>query len=411
MQEVVGSSPIGSTKKVSGTGAWHRYRAPVPDTPYTAASMGDGEARVMVGNPGTNRSLYRAIQFLVHDPVALVELPDGTRTLILREIELDRAARDARVDRVAGYGEFAPEAGLSGDRGTVVAQVATECLRRGGVSRVTADRTLPLLVTRTIEEAGIEVVLDADIGVADRRAKDSVECDNLRKAQSVTEAVMRMACKTVGHAEVSDDGTLQRDGQPLTSERLRAMIDTFLLEKNFSNPPSIVAGGAQGSDCHELGSGPLRTGEPVIIDIFPMDRATLYNGDCTRTVVNGLVSPKIASMHAAVCAAKEAATAAVRPGVSGEAIHLETLRVLAEHGFGEGQPSMPHGTGHGIGLDVHEPPLLDRAGPELLQGDVLTIEPGLYGSGIGGVRVEDMVLVTEDGCENFNRLPEGLSWS
>jgi Xaa-Pro aminopeptidase len=365
----------------------------------------------MVGNPGSNRSLYRAIQFLVHDPVALVELPDGSRTLILREIEIDRASRDASVDRVAGYGEFAPEEGLSGDRGTVVAQVAAECLRRGGVSRVIADRTLPLLVTRTIEEAGIEVVLDADIGVADRRVKDSVECENLRHAQSVTEAVMNMACTTVGLAEANDDGSLLHDGQPLTSERLRAMIDTFLLERNFSNAPSIVAGGPQGSDCHDLGSGPLRTGEPVIIDIFPMDRATLYNGDCTRTVVNGTIPTEIKSMHAAVVAAKAAATAAVRPGISGEAIHLETLRVLAEHGFGEGQPSMPHGTGHGIGLDVHESPLLDRAGPDLLQGDVLTIEPGLYASGIGGVRVEDMVLVTRDGCENFNRLPQDLSWS
>jgi Xaa-Pro aminopeptidase len=125
-------------------------------------------------------------------------------------------------------------------------------------------------------------------------------------------------------------------------------------------------------------------------------------------------------MHDAVVAAKEAAVAATKAGVSGEEIHLETIRVLHEHAFKEGLPketdpdtfcSMPHGTGHGIGLDVHEPPLLDRNGAILLAGDVVTIEPGLYSHALGGVRIEDMVLVTQSGCENFNSLPEGLTWA
>jgi Xaa-Pro aminopeptidase len=192
-----------------------------------------------------------------------------------------------------------------------------------------------------------------------------------------------------------------------------------LLEKNFYNPSCIVAGGSDGGDCHELGSGPLRTGEPVIIDIFPLDKESMYNGDCTRTVVHGTVSDELRAMHVAVVAAKVAATKAMKAGVTGEEVHLETIRVLEEHGYKEGLPkdtdpgsfcSMPHGTGHGIGLDVHEPPLLDRNGAVLLAGDVITIEPGLYCHAIGGIRIEDMVLVTEDGCENFNTLPEGLTW-
>lgn len=379
--------------------------------------MTQQRARLMAGSPATNKSLYREVQFLVHDPVVFVELPDGSRTMILREIELERAAAAANVDTVAGYGEFAPIGGLDSDRGVLVGQVAAECLTRAGVERVTADRSLPLQVTREVEGAGIAVELDSDMGVADRRSKSDQELSHLRCAQQVTEAAMQLACQTVARASAGPDGVLVHGGDPLTAQRVRAIIDTFLLGEGFHNPESIVAGGATGADCHDTGSGPLRSGEPVIIDIFPQDRATLYNGDCTRTVVHGDVPPPLAAMHAAVVEAKAAATAAVAPGVSGAAVHAETIRVLSEHGYaealaaGDETATITHGTGHGIGLDVHEAPLLAAGGPDLVAGDVLTIEPGLYSRALGGVRVEDMVVVTEDGCESFNELPEGLDWS
>ncbi len=174
-----------------------------------------------------------------------------------------------------------------------------------------------------------------------------------------------------------------------------------------------------GGDCHDLGEGELRTGEPVIVDIFPRNRQTLYNGDCTRTVVHGEIPAEVARMHEAVCRAKRAAIAAVRAGATGEAVHLAAIDAVRQAGFAVGLPeagsppsfcSMPHGTGHGVGLEVHEPPLLDMKGPELLPGDAVTIEPGLYRRDLGGVRVEDLVIVTPDGCENLNRLPEGLDW-
>jgi Xaa-Pro aminopeptidase len=374
----------------------------------------------MAGNPGTNKSLFRAIQFMVHDAAIAIDLPNGTRTLILREIELDRARQHARADDVFGYSDFTPENGLSGDRETAAAESTAECLRRNGIDTVISDRTLPLIYAEEIRNAGITLELDRDMGVTERRVKDAQEVAHLRKAQEVTEQVMRMACETVANAETDEAGVLYVNGSALTSESMRTMIDSFLLERNFMNPSSIVAGGSDGGDCHHLGSGELHTGQPIIIDIFPLDKSSMYNGDCTRTVVHGEIPDEVAKMHTAVVAAKDAAAVTVKAGVTGEAIHLETIRVLIEHGYCEGLPtendpptfcSMPHGTGHGIGLDVHEPPLLDRNGPSLLVGDVITIEPGLYSHAIGGVRVEDMVLVTKAGCENFNELPEGLTWS
>jgi len=381
--------------------------------------MSNKTARVMAGNPLTNKSLYRAIRFMVHDAAIAIDLPDDSRTLILREIEMDRAKKHARADEVYGYSDFTPETGLSGDRETAAAQSTTECLKRNGITSVIADRTLPLLYIHEMQSAGIAVELDPDMGVLDRRVKDEEELAHLRHAQSVTEEVMKMACETVARASADKNGVLQLDESALTSQRLRTMIDTFLLKRNFFNPPSIVAGGSDGGDCHELGSGDLYTSQPVIIDIFPLDKKTMYNGDCTRTVVHGNIPEEVVHMHRAVVEAKRAATSVLKAGISGEIVHLETIRVLKEHGYKEGLPnendpptfcSMPHGTGHGIGLDVHEPPLLDRNGAELLVGDVITIEPGLYCHALGGVRIEDMVVVTQDGCDTFNVLPEELTW-
>ena len=142
-----------------------------------------------------------------------------------------------------------------------------------------------------------------------------------------------MACETIANSETNERGVLHIEGDPLTSESMRTMIDSFLHERNFFNPSSIIAGGSDGGDCHNLGSGNLYTGQPIIIDIFPLDKNSMYNGDCTRTVVHGSIPAEVEKMHNAVVAAKVAGTAAVKAGISGELIHLEVIRVLIEHGL------------------------------------------------------------------------------
>ena len=378
-------------------------------------------ATVMAGIPATNLSLFRAIRFKVGDPAALLVLPAPggvtERILIIRDIEMERARRHARADRVHCPADFEPSGGLSGDRETATAQSVAQCLVSRGIRSVRADRSLPLIFAHFIAKAGIKLECDTEMGVLERRSKDAQELDWLREAQRATEGAMRLACETVARAKAASDGTLVHEGAPLSAERLRAIIDIHLLTNGYENPESIVACGAQGADCHDHGHGVLRTGEPVIVDIFPRNRKTLYNGDMTRTVVHGAIPPEIARMHAAVVAAKRDAIAAVRPGVTGQAVHEATLAALTRHGYAAGQPAqqgvavISHGTGHGIGLEVHEPPLLAMKGPALVAGDVLTVEPGLYALGLGGIRVEDMVAVTSGGCENFNTLQESLVWA
>ena len=383
---------------------------------------GQRRAIVLAGIPAVNMALYRKIRFSVMDPAVVIEVPDADgrsqRNLIVRDIELARARSRARADHVWCPADFAPPGGLSGDRETATAQSTAEFLRRAGIEHVVADRSLPLLFAHVLERSGIEVECDPELGVLDRRAKTPDEIANLRDCQRVTEEAVRMACEMIAGADAGTDRVLRIDGEVLTAEEVRTDVELFLREEGYDAPASIIAGGPAGSDCHYIGGGPLCTGEPVIVDIFPRNRATLYNGDCTRTVVHGPISPALARMRDAVAAAKASAIAVVRAGVTGEEVHAAAVRALREHGFDATSPDeagpdrcvMVHGTGHGVGLDVHEPPLLDRSGPPLVAGDVITVEPGLYCGSIGGIRLEDMVVVTADGCENLGSLPEGLAW-
>lgn len=384
--------------------------------------MSKQRAAIMAGVPARNMVFYHRLRFAVGDPAVLIEIPrDGglSSVLILRDIEMDRARRHARADRVACPADFAPATGLSGDRETATAQAAAECLKQAGITQVDSDRTLPLIYAHVLREAAIDVHCDLERGVASRRAKDEAEIEHLREAQRITEGAMEMACRLIAGAQADGTGLLNHESAPLTAERVRTAIDAWLLEHGYTSPGAIVACGSQGADCHHVGSGPLRTGEPVIVDIFPQNRQTLYNGDCTRTVVHGDVPDHLRDMRRAVAAAKAAAIATIRAGVTGEQVHNATTTVIEQHGYSIGLPAenapddfcaMVHGTGHGVGLEVHEPPLLDTGGPELVAGDAVTVEPGVYGKAMGGIRLEDLVIVTSDGCINLNQLPEELTW-
>jgi Xaa-Pro aminopeptidase len=312
-----------------------------------------------------------------------------------------------------------PEDGLSGDRETATAQSAAEFFRRRRVRKVVVDRSIPMIYVVMLQKTGIEVICDTDWGVLDRRQKTDQEVEKIAFAQKQTEVVMERACRFIARAQADAKGFLHADGAPVTSERMQSLIDIWLLELGFSSPGAIVAGGPIGADCHDHGHGPLMTEQPIIVDIFPRDKKTLYNGDCTRTVVHGTIPPEVARMCVAVARAKSAACRAIRAGVTGEAVHQATMKSITNDGYNMGLPpadaddsftSLTHGTGHGLGLEVHEPPLLAAGGPELLVGDVVTVEPGLYCKSIGGVRIEDMVVVTEDGHNNLNNLQEGLDW-
>lgn len=375
------------------------------------------KAVLLAGIPSENPALYHRVQFSVGDPAAWLKIGNHTE-FIVRDIEMGRAKQRVQVDQVSCPADYKPSGGLSGDRATATAQAVAECMLRNAVSQVDTDRTLPFIYAWHIQQAGIELNYLPELGVLDRRTKSDLEIECLAEAQSATEEAILMACQTVARAMAAKDGTLQHQGQTLTSERLQRLIAEFLLDRGYQNPHGmIVATTPHSGDCHEKGSGPLKTGEAVIIDVYPLNTKSRYYGDCTRTVVHGQPSEMVLKMHAAVVAAKLAAEKAAVAGATADSVHAATKSQIVAHGFrfarGEisDDPVMPHGTGHGVGLEVHEPILLDDNGGTLLAREALTIEPGLYSRTYGGVRVEDLIIVSEKGPpRNLNKLPVGLDW-
>jgi Xaa-Pro aminopeptidase len=378
----------------------------------------------LAGVPLSNNTLYHRIQFLVGDSaVWMGNFPtDGGREslLMVRDIEMGRARKIARADRVSCAAEYAQEGGLDGDRDTAIAQAAAEALYRAGVDRVKVDRSLPYIFAWHLQARGIGLDYDAEFGVIERRIKSAKEIDAMREAQVMTMAAMKMACTWIGTADANAEGHLMQEGEVLTSERVRRRITSFLIDRGYSTPhDSIAVTVPHVADCHHFGTGPLLRDIPVIVDIFPLNNSSRYNGDCTRTVVNGTPSDAVIKMHATVMDAKAAGCAALRAGATGNDVHLATIDVIQKRGFvykvgsvsnDDAVPTMRHGTGHGIGLDVHEPILLADGGGRILANEVFTVEPGIYSSTLGGVRVEDMVWVHEDRSEILGELQEGLIW-
>ncbi len=370
----------------------------------------------MAGYPEKNASLFKRLGVPLGDPAAWIEL-DSRRIGLVRDLEMDRVRGAGHVDEVTCPSEHAPPNGLSADRETATAEAAAQILRAARVEEVTVDRSLPYIFAWHLQQAEILVNFDDQLGVIERRSKTRAEIESLADAQATTEQVMKFACQTVARCQVGDNGILVHENEPLTSERLRSMVAIEFLKQGYSmTHGAIIATAPQVADCHHSGDGPLYTGRPVVVDLFPRNERTRYWGDCTRTVVHGVVSDAVKAMHAAVVEAKAAATAMLRVGNTANAVHHASEHVLINRGYPVSRgtitdvPSIQHGTGHGIGLDLHEPILLDRGGGELLEGEVFTIEPGLYGRTDGGVRIEDMLVVTGGEPRNFNSLPESLTW-
>lgn len=373
--------------------------------------------KVLAGIANTNASLYRRLRVALGDPASWIEFSDKKIALV-RDLEMDRVRSNSAADQVTCPAEHAPEKGLDADRETATAQATAQLLVNQGVAEVHADRTLPYIYAWHLQEAGIKVSYCSELGVRDRRTKSEQEIEYLAAAQKVTEEVMQIVCERIAKSDASADGSLIHQGQPLTSESVKAFAAVEFLNRGFTcGHGAIVATAPHVADCHHSGTGPLGTGVPIIVDLFPRDESTRYWGDCTRTVVHGTPTDTFKKMHAAVIEAKAASTAMLTAGNLAGDIHQASEDVLVKHGFPisrgtiTDQPSIQHGTGHGIGLDVHEPILLDTGGGTVFAGEAFTIEPGLYGREVGGSRVEDMLVVTDGEARNLNQLQEGYDWT
>jgi Xaa-Pro aminopeptidase len=352
--------------------------------------------------------------FTAPDP--FTTLYDGDVHLLVSALEYGRAAREARAatvergeayDAQANIEEYGPHEGKT-------RTLAAFC-REYGAESVGASAEFPLGVADGLRDRGIEVAADHD-GVVERiRAiKHESEIEHMRAAQKANERAMATAERLLREADVAPDDTLVHDGEVLTSERVKEEIEVSLLRDGYALDTTIVACGASAADPHDRGSGPLVAGESVIVDIFPRSKETGYYADMTRTFVKGEPSETVREWYDLTQAAKEAALDTLEAGVSGSEVHDAVCDVYESAGWPtlrddpDTETGFIHSTGHGVGLAIHEYPRVSTAENELEAGMVVTIEPGLYDPEFGGVRIEDIVVVREDGYENYTDYAESL---
>ncbi|MFC1467177.1 M24 family metallopeptidase [Verrucomicrobiota bacterium] len=335
--------------------------------------------------------------FYVTDPTLLL-VNKGDLHLIVSPLEKGRALKESRNAKVWTLEEL----GIEKENCRALAEWLPAVMKKFRIRSIDAPFNTPFGVTEILRAADIKVKLVKGAFCPEREMKTETEFKAIQKSQRATAKAMKCAFSIIEKSTIDEKGRLMLDGKPLTSERVRAAINHQLLDEGCVGKDTIVAGGRQAADPHNRGSGVLKAGEAIVIDIFPRDEKSGYFGDMTRTVCKGEPSAELLSLYNAVLKAQKAALQAVKAGVTGDAVHKTAQRVFDELGY-KTDLSKPepegfiHGTGHGVGLEVHEAPRVSLKAPKLKAGNIITIEPGLYYPELGGVRIEDTVYVTEDG--------------
>jgi Xaa-Pro aminopeptidase len=340
----------------------------------------------------------------IPDPFLYVER-NGTRHVLVSALEVERVRAAGGLEAHA-MEEFGIDELLAGGMHRDLAEldVYTRACQELGVQAALTPWSFPVVLADRLRAAGIDLTPDRDTFVTRRRVKSSAELEGIRRAQRACEAAMAAAKEMLGEG--------------ITSEELRYAIEQIFTARDVAADEIIVSHGAQSAIGHEMGSGPIAAGESVVIDLFPRDRASGCYADMTRTFVVGEPSDELREWHGLCKQGLDLALGAIRPGVAGADLHRLVCELFQEHGYPTQLSKQPgevlvdgffHSLGHGVGLEVHEAPSLGRGGEELVAGDVVAVEPGLYRSGYGGCRLEDLVLVTEGGCENLTDFPYDLS--
>lgn len=363
---------------------------------------------VYASTDSSSDALYLA---RTHIPDAFLALDcDGRRIGVFSALEFGRMNESGVFDSVLQledlYLTVKKMYGAEPGPGDMLAVLAHQL----GIGTVRVGPDFPALVLRQCETRGVTVEVSAEPLFPERQVKGSDEIAQVRLGCEAAAAGIAAAEKALREARVRPGGALELAGSPLTSERLRGLVNAACLEKGAWAMHTIVAGGDQACDPHCEGSGILRTGELIVVDVFPRLDSTGYFGDMTRTFLKGSPTERQKKLVETVAEGQKKALALVRAGVDGKVVHMAVTNFFEAQGYPtERKPERSvgffHGLGHCVGLDIHELPRMNRSGSILAAGNVITVEPGLYYPGLGGCRIEDVVVVREEGAEMLSRAP------
>jgi len=366
--------------------------------------------RLIVAASETDPDMLYATRFFAPDPFIFLQR-NGKRTLVLSDLEIDRGRKQADADEFVSFNKLEREVQGKSKKAPPYEKVLSHFLRKRGVRSTIVPASFPLGYAQELAANKIRLRATNGLFWPEREAKSEKELEMIGRALRITEIGLKRAIKVLARSTITRGKRLRWSGKTLTSEMLRAEIDSAILRAGGTPTGTIVAGGDQACDPHERGYGPLFADSLIILDVFPRDAKTGYFGDMTRTVVRGRASDEQRKLWETVKAGQALALKRIKAGVDGMTIHKAIQEFFKKRGFPtevrKGKNvGFFHGTGHGIGLEIHEYPRLQKV--TLKDRQVLTVEPGLYYPGLGGARQEDVVVVTKAGCKILSRFPKKL---
>jgi len=371
------------------------------------------ETLLLVADSDHNANMLYAVGMFVPDPFIFL-CHRGRKYVVMSDLEIDRARKQAAGCTILALGSYQKKLRRAGVKNPGVAEVLPFVLREKRIRSVTVPFDFPHGLAVLLAKNRITVKSRPGNFFPEREFKTAAEMMDLRAALAIAESGMAAAMKALRASKTDRARKLIYHNAPLTSEVLRAIIDTEIVRAGGLASHTIVAGGNQACDPHEKGFGPLRANEPIIIDIFPRSQETGHFGDITRTVVRGHASDAVKKMYATVLRGQEIAFKQMRVGVPTAEVHKSVEKLFAREGYKTGKfkgrmQGFFHGTGHGLGLEIHESPRMGSNSAGMLKaGQVITVEPGLYYPGLGGVRLEDVAFLSERGPRNMTRFEKVL---
>jgi Xaa-Pro aminopeptidase len=367
-------------------------------------------ARLMVADSERDANMLYGTRLFVPDAFIWFEVR-GRTYAVMSDLEIDRARKQAHVDRVLSFAAYQKQLKLAGVEQPRFSDILNRVLQDFRIRHVEVPMSFPIGLAKQLR--GIRISVKADPFFPAREIKTAAEVTKLAAAMRLTEEGMQSAINVLRVSRIGRNGFLYWRGGKLTSENIQGVINSTIAGLGGIASHTIVAGGNQGCDPHEGGHGPLRAHSTIIIDIFPRDTHTGYHGDLTRTVVRGRASEAVKKLYAAVGMAQQLAFRKLRAGVNGQDVHRGIQKLFIDEGYETGRvrgrmQGFFHGAGHGLGLEVHERPRVSAVSEVLRAGHVVTVEPGLYYWGVGGVRLEDVVVIQRNGARNLARFPKVL---
>jgi Xaa-Pro aminopeptidase len=366
-------------------------------------------AILIVAASERDANLYYATRFLAPDSFVFLQTA-AQKILLMSDLEIDRAKQQATVDVVLSYSAYDKKLKDQGMTEPKAADVIKAVLDEFGITDLIVPTNFGIELADALRERGYRISTRREPFYPERAIKSPDEVQHVLHTMRATEEAIGHAVEVIRASDIHQ-GQLYYEGRVLTSEFIKKLINVKLMENDCIAQHTIVACGDDACDPHNEGSGPFRAHEPIVMDVFPKSSKTGYYADITRTVVRGKPSDALRRVYDTVLQGQELGLQMVKAGASGKAIHSAIQDLFERAGYHTGVMNERvqgffHGTGHGVGLEIHEPPRISRVDDTLQPGHVVTVEPGLYYLGIGGVRIEDTVLVTSDGCENLTTFPK-----